>query len=82
MPAEERMTKKPTMPVTARALIQRINRKLTAEGQRLKAPRGRPHGGDYFIVHVTRHAVTRTDVDLEALGRELGALQPWERLQS
>ena len=76
------MAKGQMVPVTARALAQRINRKLVADGQRLKATRGsraRLDLGDYFVVD-RRGLAVDTYVDIEELGRELGALQTWESL--
>lgn len=70
--------------VTRRALAQRINRKLAQSGEQLKAYRGprRLVDGDYFVVDVQRARITREHVrDLEALGRELEALDEWEELE-
>lgn len=70
--------------VTERALVQRINRRLAESGEQLKAYRGirRQSDGPYFVVDVQRNRITREHVrDLEALGRELGALEGWERLE-
>lgn len=84
--------KRKRVPVSMRALVQRINRKLAAAERerggepklaaRLKAARGDAVRalGDYYLVDVERNAVERTDVDPEALGRELGALAAWEEV--
>jgi hypothetical protein len=32
------------------------------------------------VVDTKKQAVVDTDVDLEALAREVGAMKPWERL--
>jgi hypothetical protein len=71
-----------TVPVTTRALIQRINRKLAAQGQTLRKARGASCAGlgDYYVIDTRRNAVTLKRVGLEALGRELEALHPWESL--
>ena len=68
--------------MTMRALVQRINRKLTEKDAQLKAARGeaRQNLGDYYVLDVRRKVVSRTAVNLEALGRELEVLHPWERL--
>jgi hypothetical protein len=72
------------VPITERALTQRINRLLRPEGRTLKTTRGngRAHAelGAYYVLDLTRHAVVRTDVDLSAYAIELGALQPYEVL--
>ena len=71
------------VPVTRRALVQRVNRALATQGQRLKSHAGRPGVGArdigrYFIVagDVVKHRY----VNLEQLGRKLGALKPYEQL--
>ena len=70
--------------VAERALLQRVNRKLRAEHEMLKRCKesSRSYGelGDLYCVDMSRNLVTATHVDLEALGRELGVLQPWETL--
>jgi hypothetical protein len=75
----------PKVSVTARALVQRINRRLTGRDERLKASRGslsRTNVGDYFVIDVKGNFVVSTHVDLETLARELGVLAPWEALQA
>jgi hypothetical protein len=69
------------VPVTVRALSQRINRLLAAKGQELKKTRGVPAVdalGSYYLLR--GNSVFADHVDLEALGRELGALADHERL--
>lgn len=64
-------------PVSRRALVQRINRKLAKRGHRLKAGRGEGVG-DYYIAkgkQITPH------VNIERLGRDMGVLHPYERLE-
>lgn len=74
--------KKPTLvPVSLRALTQRINRKLASERQRLVVGRGKHEldlFGDYYVRG--ERGVILVQVDVEALGRKLGALKPWQRL--
>ena len=73
------------VPVTVRAVTQRINRALRARGETLKAARGvraRQDLGDYYTIQVDRNAVVDTHVDLERLARELGALAPYEQVVS
>jgi hypothetical protein len=75
------MTQGKTVPVTMRALIQRINRKLAKENEALKATRGesaRQQIGDYHIIDVSRNFLVQFHVDPEALGRDLGVLRAWE----
>ncbi len=71
------------VPVSERALVQRINRKLAHNGERLKRCRGercRQSVGDFYIIDVSCNCVIRHDVDIEDVGRECGALAGHERL--
>ncbi len=74
---------KQRVPITPKALIQRINRKLRADGEVLKRARGHVAItlGEYFVVDVTRKFVAHHHVDLAELGRELGVLAEWESLE-
>lgn len=70
-------------PVSRRALVQRINRALSKEGEVLKASRGeraRQDLGDYYIVTLSGRAVLQKDIDIEKLARKLGTLKPFEQL--
>lgn len=71
------------IPVSSRALVQRINRKLRIDDEVLK--KTRPNSvwnelGDYYILDFNRNRITAKDVDIEELGRELGVLHPQEEL--
>jgi len=71
------------VPVSRRAIVQRIKRKLAASGRRFKASRGsraRADLGEYYILNERRNVVAEKYVDLEAYARELGALAEWEIL--
>jgi hypothetical protein len=78
---------KSTVPVTPRALIQRINRVLANEGRigrQLKTTRGlRAHNslGDYYILDLDKNWIVNDHVDLETVGRKLDCLQAWEHLE-
>ncbi len=66
------------VPVTRRAAIQRINRRLTPASQQLRTCRSyeiQHITGEYFIVG---GAEIETHVDLNELGRRLGVLKEWE----
>jgi len=91
MAEEQRSSKKTAtgkqqgkVPVTMRAIVQRINRKLAADGyRRLKQSRGRPwkyldHG---VVVDGSRNCVERTHVDPEEFAKELGVVKPWEEVR-
>ncbi len=77
-------TPPPTYPITTRALLGRLRRHLAKERKQLKAcrPSTRAHGelGDFYVVNGSNY-VERLDIDLEKYGRELGVLQPFERLE-
>jgi hypothetical protein len=78
------------VPVTVRALIQRINRKLAQEDKRLVKTRENALTGNgvplvhdlgrYYAIDVGRNQMADTHVDPEKLGRQLGVMQPWEKL--
>ena len=69
--------------VTKKSLIERINRKLRKDDKKLRKCRSaRDHStlGDYFIINLSGNYIINTWVDLEGLGREIGAMQGWETL--
>jgi hypothetical protein len=74
------------VPVTMRALIQRINRKLRPQEQTFCATRGPIYGqarnelGDYYVRDWESRGAWPTHVDPEDFGRKLGVLRPWERV--
>lgn len=71
------------VPVSHRALWQRIDRQLRATGaRRLRRARGlgRESLGDLYLVDLAGNAVVARHVDIEVLGRELGVLRSFERL--
>ena len=71
------------VPVSVRALLQRINRRLVKDDTMVKATRGdrwRHELGDFYTVNIKRNAIIEKAVDLEALGRKMKALQRYERL--
>jgi hypothetical protein len=85
--AETATERQGTVPVTMRAIVQRINRKLAADGyRRLKQSRGRPwkyldcNVGKWFLVDGSRNHVERTNVDAEKFAKELSVLKPWEKV--
>jgi hypothetical protein len=76
---------KQKVPISRRALIARINRKLANDGwETLKIARGwnAIHNlGEMYLLDVHRNAVTQTNVDLEDFAKEHGVLQDWEQLE-
>ncbi len=76
-------TKPIKCPVTKRALVQRINRKLAVKGEKLIATRGEIAQfelGEFYRVSVAGGTITSKHVEPEKLGRELGVLKPYEVL--
>ena len=85
------MAKKRTgVPVSERALIQRINRKLNADRptprqsgtidvlKRARGARAELDLGRHYVIDLRSNCVLHKDVDLEEFGRELGVLRPYE----
>jgi hypothetical protein len=77
------MTTTQTVPVTERALLQRINRRLAKNGEQIlkaRTERARLELGDYYRIDVSRNAIVGKDERLEALGAELEVLQAYEHV--
>jgi hypothetical protein len=80
------MTKKNTtnlVPITARALVQRLNRKLAEQDQVLKKSRGARTQldlGDYYVIDFRRNFVVDDHCDLAELGREFEVLRDYEEV--
>jgi hypothetical protein len=75
------MTKRQKVPVTMRAIIQRINRALKHDNEMLKTTRGerlRQQVGDFYVLDFSRNNVLNTHVDPEKMARDMEVLQPWE----
>jgi len=76
------MAETKTVPVTMRALVQRISRKLAAEEdpRRLMAARGKAREklGDYYVLK--QGVVGNSFVDPVEFGRKLGVLKQWEEV--
>jgi hypothetical protein len=72
-------------PVTERALVQRINRRLAEEGwERLikaRTGRARQQMGTWFMIDERSKLLVSKFIDLERFGRELGVLGEDERLE-
>ena len=83
------MQERTKLAISERALYQRINRRLSQAGERLCTARGesaKQELGDYYVVETgqrtTCAGVAHAYVDLETLGRELGAIRPWEEVMN
>jgi hypothetical protein len=68
--------KRDKLPITRRALSQRINRKLAKDNQRLVSNNFTAH-----LIDIKKASVLENAVDLEALGKKLGVLKPYETLE-
>ena len=69
------------VPVTQRALIQRINRALDHEVVKVsRGMRARIDCGEFYAVDVSTNAISAKDIDLEKWGRDLEVLKPYEEL--
>lgn len=72
------------VPVTMRAVIARINRKLKPDLEALKISRSarlRFDVGQYYIVDYRINAIQHHNVDPEAMARELDCLAAWEEVR-
>lgn len=78
--------KKQKVPVTARALVQRINRALKKEHQQVRATRGTGNMwitlGDFYVVDIQGHFIDSHHVDIEKLARNLDVIEAWEELEA
>ena len=71
-----------SVPVSLRAVCQRLARALARDGRTLKKTRAAPARkeiGDYFIVNGGGEIIAH-HVDLVQLARKIGVLQPYEHL--
>jgi hypothetical protein len=71
-----------TFSVTKAALIQRINRRLKADGRRIRKNRDgwmRLNFGVYCVFSNAQNRVFEHHVDIEELARQLGVMGGWER---
>jgi hypothetical protein len=69
-----------TVELTNSALFQRTKRCLAKDRRALKRarPAARVDLGSFYVVDLRTNRVAQTHVDLMALARELGLVQPWE----
>jgi hypothetical protein len=81
VPVTRAQSKPPLIPLSLRALTQRISRALARDGKVLRKTRAAParsRVGDYFIL--SSDGIVAHHVDLQQLGQELGALRNYECL--
>lgn len=79
------MATKRTVPVSERAVVQRINRKFLSEdgapARELKKTRGARallDLGDFYVLNTRRNFIDEHHVDPDDLGREMGVLAEYE----
>ena len=84
MMAAARQAKPSKVPVSERAVVQRINRKLRQEHEQLHATRPGTQAeltlGRYYVRNVTGNYIVSMHVDVEKLGREVEAIAEWEEM--
>jgi len=69
-----------TLPITERALVQRLNRALAKNDQVLRKSRTESEYGTYFTIKARINSVVEDRADIEAMGRALGTLKRLEAL--
>jgi hypothetical protein len=70
------------LPVSTRALVQRLNRKLhddELEVRKTRGGRARLELGEFYLLNWRLPNIVQSHVDLEELGRKEGVLAVWER---
>ena len=79
-----RAVKKSKVPISERAIVARINRTLAKQDEALRRCRQDSRSfsslGSYYTIDLNRNCITGKDLDIEAVGRELGVLKEWEEL--
>jgi len=70
-----------TVPVRPRALFQRVQRALLANGKELRRTRGEPAIRALGALYIASgNGVIDHHVNLETLARKLGVIEPYEHL--
>lgn len=69
--------------ISERAMVQRINRALAKEDQKLRKGRGRWASdlGEYYVVDIRQNAVVASNVDVGKLAKDLGCLAGYEEVE-
>ena len=70
------------VPVSMRALLARINRKLRPDQEAIRKNRGAwsTDIGEYYVLNWNHNRIENSHADPVAIGRELGCLQKWEEV--
>jgi hypothetical protein len=72
------------IPVSARGIIQRINRVLATDHKQLKTAKGaqaRLDCGHFYVVDLRQNCMARHNVSLEELAVEMGVLRSYEEIR-
>jgi hypothetical protein len=73
------------VPVSERALVQRINRKLADKQWQMKVlaedSRWSRDLGRYFVLDKATNSITARRCDIEAWANDLGVMKPYEELR-
>jgi hypothetical protein len=87
VPAMAKSKAKVKVPVSERAVLQRVNRKLAPQYEALRKWRsaGYQSGenwepGDIYHVDYSRNAMLEVKIDLESFARKLGVIADWETI--
>jgi hypothetical protein len=70
-----------TAPLTEKAIIARVNRKLKPDLEMLRKTRGRmmqSNFGEFHVIDLRRNCILDTHVDPETYARELGVMRGYE----
>jgi hypothetical protein len=70
------------VPITKRALLQRLNRVLKPSAKLLKKAKATQARlmGEFYVVDTKRNAIAQKKVNVEKLGRKHKVLAPWEEV--
>jgi hypothetical protein len=69
------------VPVTERAIVQRLNRRLAHDYESIKTPRGERNLqslGRFYLLNTYQNWIMKTHIDPESFARDLGVMAPWE----
>jgi hypothetical protein len=69
------------VPVSERAVLQRLHRALAQQGQMIRRTRGTDYNdtGAYHCIDIHRNSLKASHVDPEKCSRDAGVLRPRER---
>jgi len=70
--------------ITQRELVRRINQKIAKNIEGVKKSKdGEAHNetDEYYTIEFDQNNIITTDVDIEKLGKELGVLKDFEKLE-